>query len=69
MYDELAPEVVWTAMPVRERPARGGRQQRVHRLTSGRSGLIWRQRLFPTRARAVACLVQHGPGLGFLISD
>jgi hypothetical protein len=65
LYDELAPGVVWTAMPVRERSASGRvRHECVHRLTSGRGGLIWRQRLFRSRADAVACLAQHGAGLG-----
>jgi hypothetical protein len=65
LYDELAPEVVWTAMPVRERSESGGeRHECVHRLTSGRGGLIWRQRLFRSRADAVACHTQHGAGLG-----
>jgi hypothetical protein len=64
-YDELAPEVVLTAMPVCERAASGGiLQQSVQRLTSGRGGLIWRQRLFRSRENAVACLAQHGAGLG-----
>ena len=65
MYDELVPEVVWTSMPVRERSTRGGvRHCDVHRLTSGRAGLIWRQRLFRSREKALACLVRYGAGLG-----
>ena len=65
LYDELAPEVVWTSMPVRERAGYGRvRYESVHRLTSGRAGLIWRQRLFRSRGKALACLVEHGAGLG-----
>jgi hypothetical protein len=65
LYDELASEGVWTSMPVRERSTGGGvRHENVHRLTSGRDGLIWRQRLFRSRGKALACLVQHGAGLG-----
>jgi hypothetical protein len=64
-YDEVAPEVVLTAMPVRERSAGGGvRQHGVYRLTSGSGGLIWRQRLFTSREQAVGCLREEGPSLG-----
>jgi len=64
-YDPLPAGIVLTAMPVRERSTAGGiRHRTVWRLTSGRDGLIWRQRLFAGRDEALAHLEQHGPSLG-----
>jgi hypothetical protein len=64
-YDELAPEIVLTVMPVRERSSSGGvHHLNVQRLTSGSGGLIWRQKLFRSREEAVDCLAGKGVTLG-----
>lgn len=65
VYDELESEIVLTGIPVRGRlPSGLLRRYRVHRLTSGSGGLIWRQRICGSRSEALACLDQHGSDLG-----
>ena len=64
-YEVITPATVLTAMPVRERSDAGGiRHHTVYRLTTGRDGVVWRQRLLRTREEALACFAEHGPGLG-----
>jgi hypothetical protein len=64
-YEQVAPDVVLTTTPVRERSPGGGvRHRTVYRVTTGRAGLIWRQRLFRTREEALRCWREHGLELG-----
>jgi hypothetical protein len=64
-YEQLAPDAVLTTTPVRERSSGGGvRHRTVYRITTGREGLIRRQRLFRTRDEAIACWEEHGLDLG-----
>ena len=64
-YEQVAPEAVLTTTSLRERSEAGGiRHRNVVRLTTGRDGLIWRQRLFASRQDALACWAEHGVELG-----
>ena len=64
-YEQVAPDAVLTITSVRERSEAGGiRHRNVFRLTTGRDGLIWRQRLFASREAALACWAEHGVDLG-----
>lgn len=63
--EAVGEEVVLTTVPVRQRSANGGISHwTVYRLSTGRDALIWRQRIFRSRAAALAQLEQHGHGLG-----
>jgi hypothetical protein len=64
-YEEVAPNVVLAASPVRKRSPHGDIDHyTAWRLATGRKGLIWRQKLFDNRADALAYLERHGTRLG-----
>jgi hypothetical protein len=64
-YEEVAPQVVlsWTGARHIVSDARM-RDEVVCRLHVGRSGLVWRVKLFRTREEALAHLDEQGPTLG-----
>jgi hypothetical protein len=54
-YEPLAPELVLSSTTTRHRTPEGGHaHETVYRLTEGRGGLMWRVRLFHSRAEALA---------------
>jgi hypothetical protein len=64
-YEELAPDLILTTTPVRQTSSAGGISHRTfYRITGGREGRIWRQKIFASRAEALAYLERHGRGLG-----
>lgn len=61
----LAPEVALLALSGRHPVGRHGLHTgTTWQLIVARDGLVWRSRLFPSRAAARACLTDHGPALG-----
>ena len=67
-FEEHSPDVVlsWTSVRHRTPSGRAGQLSdgRLFWLMSGRDGLIWRCRVFRTRAATLEALERHGPGLG-----
>lgn len=64
-YEALARETVLSTTRARHRlPSGAMRDETVHRLISGRDGLMWRVRLFKGREQALAHFRRHGEGLG-----
>jgi hypothetical protein len=64
-YETLVGETVLSTTRARHRlPSGAMRDEMVHRLVSGREGLMWRVRLFAGREAALAHFDRHGPGLG-----
>lgn len=64
-YQTVAPATVLSTTRARHRlPTGAMRDETVHRLISGREGLMWRVRLFHRPDEALAHFRRHGEGLG-----
>jgi hypothetical protein len=63
-YEEIGPAVVLSWTGARRRVGESGmRDEVVYGLITGRDGLLWRARLFPSRGDALAHLERHAGDL------